>query len=73
MHLSIICIKRIPLLRVYFSHFFTKQGTLFKDICYRQGAQFCFVCFLSGLIYNGPANWPSRRQTMREFFYYYLL
>ena len=34
-------IERIPLLQVYFSHFIAKQGTIFKDICFKQGAQFC--------------------------------
>ena len=33
MHLPIIWIERILLLRVYFSHFIAKQGTIFKDIC----------------------------------------
>ena len=30
-------------MRVYFSHFIAKQGTIVKDICYRLGAQFCSV------------------------------
>ena len=28
-----------------------------KDICFNQGTQFCFACYSSGLIHNGPANW----------------
>ena len=37
MHLPIIWIEIIPLLQVYFSHFIAKQGTIFKDICFKQG------------------------------------
>ena len=51
MHLLIICIERTTLLRMYFSPFIAKQGTIVKDIRYRLGAQFCPVCSLSGLIY----------------------
>ena len=46
-------VERIPLLQVYFSHFIAKQGTIFKDICFKQGTQFCSA---RGLIYYGPAN-----------------
>ena len=44
-------IERILLLQVYFSHFITKQGTVFKDICFMQGTQFCSTRSSSGLIY----------------------
>ena len=63
MHLPIIRIERIPLLQVYFSHFIAKQGTIFKDICFKQGTQFCSACSSNCLIYYGPANWSFRRQT----------
>ena len=43
MHLPIIWIERISLLQVYFRHFIAKQRTIFKDVCCKQGAQFCFV------------------------------
>ena len=33
--------EKIPLLQVHFSHFIAKQGTVFKDICLKQGTQFC--------------------------------
>ena len=49
-------IERIPLLQVYFSHFIAKQGTIFKDICFKQGTQFSSARSSSGLIYYGPAN-----------------
>ena len=29
---------------MYFIYFISKQGTIFKDICYKQGSQFCSVC-----------------------------
>ena len=51
MHLPIIRIERIPLLQVYFSHFIAKQGTIFKDICFKQGTQFGSACPSIGLIY----------------------
>ena len=62
MHLSIIWIDRIPLLQVYLSHFIAKQDTIFKDIRFKQGAQFCSACSSIGLIYYGPANLSFRRQ-----------
>ena len=62
MHLPIIWIERIPLLQVYFNYFIAKQGTIFKDICFKQGIQFCSACSSSGLIYYGPANCSFRRQ-----------
>ena len=62
MHLPIILIERIHLLQVYFSHFIAKQGTLFKDICFKQVTQFCSACSSSGLIYYGPTKWAFRRQ-----------
>ena len=37
MNLPIIWIGRIPLLRVNFGQFITKQGTIVTDICYRLG------------------------------------
>ena len=52
----------MPLWRVYFSHFTTKQGTIVKDICYRLGAQFCSVCSPSGLIYYGHAKRLFKKQ-----------
>ena len=72
MHLPIIWIKRIPLLRGYFSHFISEQGTIFKDICFKQRTQFCSACTFIGLIYNGPANWSSRRQ-IPLFFRYFII
>ena len=60
MHLSTIWVERITLLQVYFNHFITKQGTILKDICFKQGTQFCSTCSSSGLIYYGPANWSFR-------------
>ena len=51
MHLPIIRIERIPLLQVHFSHFIAKQGTIFKDICFKQGTQFGSACPSIGLIY----------------------
>ena len=64
MHLAIILIKRIPLLQVHFRHFISKQGTIFKDICFKQGTHFCSTCFSSGLMYYRPANWSFRRQML---------
>ena len=49
-------IERIPLLQVYFSYFITKQGIIFKNICFKQGTQFSSARSSSGLIYYGPAN-----------------
>ena len=49
-------------MQVYFSPFIANQGTIFKDICFKQGTQFCSACSSSGLIYYGPANWSFRRQ-----------
>ena len=72
MHLPIIWIKRIPLLRGYFSHFISEQGTIFKDICLRRGTQFYSACTSIGLIYNGPANWSFRRQ-IPLFFWYFII
>ena len=46
---------------MYFSHFIEKQGTIFKDICFKQGTQFCSAYSSNGLIYYGPANWSFRR------------
>ena len=41
MHFPIIWIERILLLQVYFSsHFIAKQGTIFNDICFKQGTLF---------------------------------
>ena len=51
-----------PLLQVCFSHIFAKQGTIFKDIWFKRGTQFCSACSSSGLIYYEPANWSFRRQ-----------
>ena len=62
MHLSIISIKKIPLLQIYFSHVIAKQSTTFKDICFKQGTQFCSACSSIGLIYCGSVNWSVRRQ-----------
>ena len=62
MHLSIILIKRTLLLQVYFRHFIAKQGTVLKDICFKQGTQFCSACSSSGLICYEPANCSFRRQ-----------
>ena len=36
MNLPIIWIERIPLLQLYFSHVIAKQGTVFKDIYFKQ-------------------------------------
>ena len=49
-------IERISLLQVHFSHFIAKQGTISKDICFKQGTQFSSAGSNSGLIYYGPAN-----------------
>ena len=65
MHLPIIWIEIIPLLQVYFSYFIEKQGTIFKDICIREGTQCCSACSSSGLIYYGPENCSFRRQIPR--------
>ena len=77
MHLPITSIERIPLLQVYFNDFIANQGTIFKDICFKQGTQFRSARSSTGLIYYGPANWSVRRQIpdiTRELFYYcYLL
>ena len=73
MLLPIIWIERIPLLRVYFSHFIAKQGTILKNICFKQGTKFCSAYSSSSLIYYGPANCSFRRQITRELFYYCLL
>ena len=62
MHLSIISIKKIPLLQIYFSHVIAKQSIMFKDICFKQGTQFCSACSSIGLIYYGSVNWSVRRQ-----------
>ena len=62
MDLPIIGIERIPLLQVYFSLFIAKQGTIFKDICFKQDSQFCSVSSSSGLAYYGLTNWSFRRQ-----------
>ena len=64
MDLLIIGIERIPLLQVYFSLFIAKQGTIFKDICFKQGSQFCSVSSSSGLAYYGLTNWSFRRQIL---------
>ena len=48
MHLAIIWIEKIPLLQVYFSHFIAKPGTIFKDICIREGTSFCSA-YLEGI------------------------
>ena len=60
MHLPIFLIERIPLLQVYFGNLIAKQGTIFKDICIKEGTQFCSPCSSSGLIYYGFANWSFR-------------
>ena len=60
---TIIWTERTPLLRVYFSHFIVKQGTVVKDICYRLVAQFLFCLFSkSGLVYYENASWSFRKQ-----------
>ena len=64
-YLSIIWTERISLLQVYFGYFTVKQGTIFKDICIKEGTQFCSACSSSGLIYYAPANWSFRRQIPR--------
>ena len=51
MHLFIIWIERISLLQVHFSQVIAKQGTIFKDICFKQGTQFGSACPSIGLIY----------------------
>ena len=56
---------KISLLQVYFGYFTVKQGTIFKDICIKEGTQFCSACSSSGLIYYAPANWSFRRQIPR--------
>ena len=62
MHFPISWIERIPLLWVHFSHVIAKQGTIFKDICFQEGIQFCSACSFIDLTYHGPANWSFRRQ-----------
>ena len=62
MHLPIIWMEKIPLLQVYFSHFIAKQDSIFTDICFKQGTQFCSACSSIGLIYYGPANSSLTRQ-----------
>ena len=59
-------------MRGYFSHFISEQGTIFKDICFKQGTQFYSACTSIGLIYNGPANWSFRRQ-ITLFFWYFII
>ena len=59
---KIIWIENSHLLQLYFNHFIAKQGTIFKDICFKQGTQFCSACSSICLIYYGPANWSFRRQ-----------
>ena len=54
---------------MYFSHFIAKQGTVFKDICFEQGTQFCSACSSISLIYYGPANWSFRRQIPRANYF----
>ena len=61
MYLPIIWMEKIPLLQVYLSHFIAKQDSIFIDICFKQGTQFCSACSSIGLIYYGPANWSFRR------------
>ena len=46
--LPFIWIERIPLLQVYFSYFTVKQGTIFKDICIKEGTQVFSVCSSNG-------------------------
>ena len=45
---------------MYLSHFIAKQDTIFKDICFKQGNQFCSACSSIGLIYYGPENMSFR-------------
>ena len=47
---------------MYFSHFIAKQESIFIDICFKQGTQFCSASSSIGLIYYGPANWSFRKQ-----------
>ena len=61
MHLHIIWLERIFLLQVYFSHFIAKQGTMFKDVCFKQCTQFYSTWSCSALIYYEPAHWSFRR------------
>ena len=49
-------------MQVYVNHFIAKQGTIFKDICFKQGTKFCSACSSIDLIYYGPANRSFRRQ-----------
>ena len=62
MHLPIIWMERISLLQVYFSHFIAIQDSIFINICFEQGTQFCSACSSIGLTYYGPANWSIKRQ-----------
>ena len=48
-NLDLSIIWRIPLLQVYLGHYIAKWDPIFKDICYRQRAEFYSVCFPSGL------------------------
>ena len=50
MHLTITWIEGIPFLRVYLTTFIAKQGTIFKDIRYKQNAQYCSICSSNDLI-----------------------
>ena len=62
MHLPIIWIERVLLLQVFLSLFIAKQDTVFRDICFKQGTQFCSACSSIGLIYYGLANLLFRKQ-----------
>ena len=53
---------------MYFRHFIAKHDTIFKDICFKQGTQFCSACSSIGLICYWPAKWLFRGQIL---FYYY--
>ena len=68
MYLPIIWMEKIPLLQVYLSHFIAKQDSIFIDICFKQGTQFCSACSSIGLIYYGPANWSFRRHICANYF-----
>ena len=56
MYLPIIWMEKIPLLQVYLSHFIAKQDSIFIDICFKQGTQFCSACSSIGLIYYGTGR-----------------
>ena len=45
-----------------FEPFSAKQDTVFRDICFKQGTQFCSACSSIGLIYYGLANLLFRKQ-----------